>query len=64
MFNMKAFLTTAFLLAALGMTATEASAQWKSVPYDAANFSASGSMTWSVEESDVNRTGNLRGQLV
>jgi hypothetical protein len=52
MFKMKFFVVVSFVLASLGMTASEASAQWKSVPYDAGNFTASGAMTWTVEQTD------------
>lgn len=46
------FLTSALILAGLMATASEASAQWRTVPYDSANFTASGSMTWTVEDAD------------
>ncbi len=45
-------LTFALIVTGLMATASEASAQWRSVPYDSANFTASDSMTWTVEEAD------------
>lgn len=47
-------LTSILLGAFLTCTASQASAQWRSVPYDASNFTAQGSMVWTVEESDQN----------
>ena len=33
-------------------TASEARAQWRSVAYDSANFTAQGAMTWTVDQAD------------
>lgn len=36
----------------LTFAASEAHAQWRSVPFDSGNFSAESPMTWTVEEAD------------
>lgn len=42
----------ALMIAGSMATASEASAQWRAVPYDSANFAGSDSMVWTVEEAD------------
>ena len=40
------------VVAATFGTAADADAQWRTVAYSSSNFTAAGSMTWTVEESD------------
>src|SRR5687767_3216414 len=42
----------AMVLSLVGAHASRADAQWTTVPYDAANFSGSGGMTWTVDAGD------------